>query len=228
MACIYGLVDPRDNKVFYVGQTKHNMKFRISQHKHESKHGTKTKDKLIRNIYDDKHLNYIILEWVYNISNLDNREQFWINKYKKINLNLTNTHTKVNNFNNHTIHGENHYCSKLNKQDVLEIIDLYQYTAMSIREIAKLYNITSGTMGAITRGKNWKHVTGGKLKSNYKNKKLERPKGSKCSFSKLTEDKVREIRELLKSNSINTVAKEFGVSASAINHIKQYRVWKHI
>jgi hypothetical protein len=53
--------------------------------------------------------------------------------------------------------------------------------------------------------------------------------GSKHGMSKLTEAKVRRIRQLLsKGETLTSVAANFGVSPSAICHITHGRTWGHI
>lgn len=53
--------------------------------------------------------------------------------------------------------------------------------------------------------------------------------GSKHPSAKLTDEKVREIRNsLADGDSERSVAKEFGVSRRTISDIKMSRTWKHV
>jgi hypothetical protein len=53
--------------------------------------------------------------------------------------------------------------------------------------------------------------------------------GEKNGSAKLTEDQVREIKQLLNQGiPITVVAAGFGVSKSIVGYIKQGKVWKHI
>lgn len=67
------------------------------------------------------------------------------------------------------------------------------------------------------------------IKQQNDNRILNPAKGSKCNFSKLNENQVKEIRELYTdSNSINSLAKKYEVNRSTISKIINYQTWKHI
>jgi hypothetical protein len=55
------------------------------------------------------------------------------------------------------------------------------------------------------------------------------PCGSQHQFAKLTETKVKEIRELWKVGlTAIALGKRFGVRACTINHVVVRRSWKHV
>jgi hypothetical protein len=55
------------------------------------------------------------------------------------------------------------------------------------------------------------------------------PKGERAPFAKLTADQVREIRLRVDAGEMQTsLAKDFGVSKSAINLIIKRKSWAHI
>lgn len=93
-ACIYGLIDPRDNKIFYVGKTTQNSVYnRVNQHIYDAKNyiGNKLKNTLIRDIISKSiKVKVVILEYVFDKKKLNKIEQKWIRFYKKINNFLTN------------------------------------------------------------------------------------------------------------------------------------------
>ena len=232
MSCIYGLVDPKNNKVFYVGQTRNNPMFRLQQHIWECNNNNRNEYKIfqIRKILNNNQFpKIIILEWVYDINILNEKENYWLKKYRLLNNKLTNLTNITGNVPKDIItKGSKVHFSKLNEKDVLEIIDLYKHTGISVREIAKLYNVTSGAIGAITRGKNWKHLTGGRLKSDCVLDKLSRPKGSESIRTNLTEKDIKEIRKLYSYVPIKKLAKKYNLTISGIYHIINRRSWKHI
>ena len=55
-------------------------------------------------------------------------------------------------------------------------------------------------------------------------------KGSNNSQSKLTEDKVREIKTLILANNLtlNAISKMYGVTLGSISAIKRNKTWAHI
>ena len=73
-----------------------------------------------------------------------------------------------------------------------------------------------------TKSENMKHADRNGLR------KMQR--GSKCTWSKLDETKVAEIKILLEKSSIKQkeIAKKFGVDASLISQIKSGKKWKYI
>lgn len=78
---IYGLVDPRFNKIKYIGSTV-DIKTRYNQHLFEN--GNNAKSKWICELKENG-LNpiLIILENINNMNDLGIREKFWYNFYKK-------------------------------------------------------------------------------------------------------------------------------------------------
>lgn len=55
------------------------------------------------------------------------------------------------------------------------------------------------------------------------------PKGSEVHFAKLTEEKVSEIKELLKNKfTLEYISEKFGISISTVSGIKTNRTWKHV
>ena len=53
-------------------------------------------------------------------------------------------------------------------------------------------------------------------------------KGDKNPAAKLTDDKVREIRELAKVGNPFRLAKQYGISQGSLYYILSRRTWKHV
>jgi group I intron endonuclease len=84
---IYALVDPRDNKIRYIGQTN-NIKLRFNNHMSDKSKTYKVNwIKQLKNL-ELKPIIKIIGE--YPIETIDIWEVFWINHYKFIGCDLTN------------------------------------------------------------------------------------------------------------------------------------------
>jgi transposase len=79
------------------------------------------------------------------------------------------------------------------------------------------YNVSSSTVIGILNGDGWKHL---RLKPVFRGI----PKGGKSPHSKLTDNQVAEIREMIANKFKDPdIAKAFNVSISCIQHIKHGR-----
>jgi DNA-binding XRE family transcriptional regulator len=85
---IYGIVDPTDNTCMYVGKTTEGIK-RPAIHLIHS-HNINLREWVCELRNNNLVPNIIILEKGLTLDNIDARELFWINKYKKLNVNLFN------------------------------------------------------------------------------------------------------------------------------------------
>jgi len=113
----------------------------------------------------------------------------------------------------------------------------------------KLCNLTEGgetsTTKHIIRSKEWgKNISKGKLKSNFKyddNSKIKmsesakkrgtNAKGEKLSKLKLTDEKVKKIKDILKNKGKKTlisIAKDLSLPYTFIVDLNTNRIWKHI
>lgn len=58
---------------------------------------------------------------------------------------------------------------------------------------------------------------------------LSNTRGENSRTAKLTNDKVREIRKLLRDGkSVSSIAEKMGVAVPTIGHVKDGRTWSHI
>lgn len=104
MIKIYSLVDPRTNRVRYVGQTKQSLKARLNGHITDGRTFKYNfpKCEWLAELENEGLLPLIVeIECVKN-KDADEREKYWINKYRKTEdlLNLTNgtTHSRIQEF----------------------------------------------------------------------------------------------------------------------------------
>lgn len=86
---------------------------------------------------------------------LDNKERYWIKYYHaqdpNIGYNLANGGQRGFN-----LSGERHSQAKLSQKEVDEIIQLISEKELTLREIAKKYNVSFATICNINTGKNWR------------------------------------------------------------------------
>lgn len=86
---IYGLIDPSDRSIFYVGKTS-NIKRRFLEHK-ENKYEQSPKSKRIKAIHDAyQEIEYVLLEHCETNKDAFIREVFWIEMLRKSGRLLTN------------------------------------------------------------------------------------------------------------------------------------------
>lgn len=89
---VYGLVDPRNHNVYYVGRSI-NCKFRFMAHWNNKNHPSNKKDKKSQWLRRLEKLNLrpflVILQYRHYLS-VDTREGFWINHFRKQNPRMTN------------------------------------------------------------------------------------------------------------------------------------------
>ena len=127
--------------------------------------------------------------------------------------------------------GENHEKAKLNEAQVKEIKFGYLVeNKLSLREIAKLYGVTTSTIARIKLNKIWKHIK----PLDTQEYPINQPKfnlGEKHYNAKLTIEQVQEIKFIyLLENKLNCleIGKLYGVHRRTISDIKLGKTWTHI
>jgi hypothetical protein len=117
--------------------------------------------------------------------------------------------------------------SKLTEEIVLEIRKM-RISGKEYQEIADKFNIGWDLVRCICKDKVWKHVSLGD--ESRKIKQIRKaPQGNEHKLSKLNEEKVKEIKELLKKGKKQKeIAIQYGVNNSTICDIKTGRSWKHV
>jgi transcriptional regulator with XRE-family HTH domain len=87
-------------------------------------------------------------------------------------------------------------------------------------QVAKDFGVTKTTISSIAHGHSWSHVE-------VEGDLIGDTSGERHWNSRLTQKKVRKIRELLaKGKTLSDVAQRFGVSAGTISDIKHGRTWR--
>lgn len=106
--------------------------------------------------------------------------------------------------------------AKITDDDVLAIRASQEATAV----LAFRYDISTSNVNAIRSGKRWKHVGG-------LTKQIEgHPEGDNHPMAKLTEEKVRYIRNSDKST--RELAEELGISKMSVYEARKRKTWKHV
>jgi hypothetical protein len=86
---IYGLVDPRNKEIQYVGKASFPYE-RLSRHIYSSKYLKNKKDIWIDLLKQNNMRPFIKILEICNFSDWEIRERYWIAKYREINKNLLN------------------------------------------------------------------------------------------------------------------------------------------
>lgn len=105
---------------------------------------------------------------------------------------------------------------KLTVKQVVEIKKMFK-EGVSARNIARKYNVNETTISDIRKKRTWKHVD------------VDMGLEKRHFNAKLTDDQVREIKQLLLvKERVCVIAKKYEVAHSLISNIKSGKVWKHV
>lgn len=137
--------------------------------------------------------------------------------------------------------GESRSTHKLTESQVVEMRELYENTKTSYRKLGKRYNISGTTVRYIISRKKWKHVEetfvpntankySNRIKHGVKSSGLGVTKGENRFNSKLTDEQVREMRELYATTqtSYRKLAKKYNVGNTVVKGIIDKTRWKHV
>lgn len=234
---IYGLIDPRDNKICYIGVTIRTLKKRIQEHNNPIDTNLSKIAKLSRYLKNKNlQLNIILIDTAINKEEMYQKEIELIKHFRKINPKLKNiqdggliTLNNKNSYKRASIKmkdkkpklGENCNRSLLTKKDVLNIYDL-------IKQGQDNYNIyllykdkcKQSTIKAIRSGQNWNH-----LYNEYFNKFIP---SIPCSKNGLTGLNKIKILDMIINNMSNQVIlnKYNKLSKSDLKRIINKTIWK--
>lgn len=118
--------------------------------------------------------------------------------------------------------GITHHTTHLKEKDIRKIRHLGQ-TDIPHQEIGNYFGISRMSVNDIIHKRTWQHID-----PEYKPPK-SKSKGVTHPFAKLTEDNVREIRQLSNEGySPRAIATIFGVSRGTIEPILKGETWKHV
>ena len=203
---IYVITNDINDKV-YIGQSV-NAHNRFLQHQSESKF--KSNNMLIHkamNKYGIEHFSYTILEQ--QIDNYDERERYWIEKYKSVQPNGYNI----------CIGGKGvgagifHASSKIKDiETLMNIYDLIKNTNITFDSLAKQFNISEAQISGINTGKY------------YYNKEFIYPLRPK----KYSDEKVKQVTYALKyelDKTLEMIAKEYCIDLSQLSELNTGKIY---
>lgn len=199
---IYGLVDPRDHLVRYIGQTADVLK-RMNGH-------SKKPLPQMQTWFDELHglglTPYAILSVPVSPKDADLAEQEWIMFYLNQGALLYNN------------------ASPITLEEARAIVQEIQ-EGIEYRVIAEQFGITVSAIEKIKAGQSWVRITGGAVTR----RQVSHRDGVRNGRAKLSEDDVLTIAGLLASGAKPTgLAALYGVSVGMIRHIQAHRNWKEV
>ena len=115
--------------------------------------------------------------------------------------------------------------SKLTEDDVVEMRLLYRNKKLNQTELAAKYDVSQVCIFMALQGTtSWKHVPNPCNMNVHKH-----AQGSKAPIAKLNEEKVEVIRQRIRNGESDIqIAKDYGVTNTAIWHIRHRYTYKHI
>lgn len=234
MAYIYGLVDPRDDKVKYVGKTV-ELKERFRTHIRECRKSNSPKNFWIAHLLLLGLEPELLVIEVCEDSKWKERERFWIAHYpdlKNCTLGGDGGRQSDECIEKYWV-GENNPACKLAEKDIVAIRKEFSDGKVSARELGEKYKVSPGTIRSVIIGDSWAHVIDGLLtKEEYRktsNKTRRLCYGVKNGMSELGKEDVLLIRSLsLEGMKNKQIAVQFGVSRDHIWQIVNRRRWNHI
>lgn len=151
---IYALKDPITDKIRYVGQTRGSIENRLKLHwrdRNQEKNKNNHKANWIRKLYNDHNLKpiVILLEFLNETNDdiINKREKYWIEYYRKLGFDLTNTsdndYLTINRYNSKK-NCKNIFCYKK---------DGTEYFFESAREAEKMIGISYKKISSNAKGK---------------------------------------------------------------------------
>lgn len=164
------------------------------------------------------------------ISQLDEREKYWINYYNSIEegYNLVEG--------GQSYRGEDNIQAKLTEQQVLEIIKLLEQHNLNNKQIAQKYNVSNNTIDCINRCLNWTHLHNYTTNIRQENlNKLNNPHssvgGENNPTAKIDSNTALAIIQAIASpkfKSLAQVARDLKVSNHIVIDINRCRTWRHL
>lgn len=122
--------------------------------------------------------------------------------------------------------GENNPAHKLTEAQVADLREKYWNGSKSQRDLGQLYGVSQSVVHNIISGKTWRHVV--LVKSENRQKAI--PNGKFSTKPVLTEDEVREIRNLyhLGQYTQTDLGMKFNVSGHTISCIVRRKIHKEV
>jgi group I intron endonuclease len=127
--------------------------------------------------------------------------------------------------------GEDSSNATLDRESITKILNEYKNTSLTLKEIGKKYKVNSEAIEKVVKGKTWSHldiqIDEEFIRERRKKVGLQsRPRGENHKKSKLTWEKVREIRNRYsKGDSLKSLAKKYEVSDVNITSVVRNETW---
>jgi len=240
---IYGLVDPRNDQLRYVGKTKHQLSRRLTQHMADARGQYKNyhssnwmRSLLVKGLEPEIFLIESVAraEW-------EEAEQFWIAYFRYIGANLTNLTAGGEGHKAEGKKGITNHSAKIADGDVVSICEKYATGQYRQWQLAEAYGLSQAHVSHIIRGYHWKHLERPVTKHAPGGPGISRPHSDSSAYhtwgageehpnSKLTDDKVRQIRDTYSTETIAQyeLANHYGVSSPVIGKIVRGEAWVHV
>lgn len=241
---IYGLIDPRTDKICYIGYTTQLLKSRLLQHLNPNSENKSNIAKLNRYLRK-KDLKLKIIE-IYDCKNeqeMYDKEIYYIAYYKKLGYKLKNIQegglitinneesylkfkkTRLKNKENHIIHRcENSVLTQFKNDEIINIYKLIK-KGYNNEDLHKIYNTKCklSAIKAIRSGKTWKELYNIYMKETISSIK------SNSSDCYTGYQKIKIIDLINKNYELNHIQKWFNkISKSDLKRIKNKIIWKPV
>lgn len=123
-------------------------------------------------------------------------------------------------------HGESQYNAKLTDEAVIDIRQRYGAGAYAV-ELAKQYGVGVAVVKRAARGGAWAHLDS--IAPPLAPRTRRAPRGERANKSRLTADKVVEIRQRVAAGeTTRKLAAAFGISGRSVSAIARRETWTHI
>lgn len=148
---------------------------------------------------------------------------FSLDDAKEVEILLVKHYDSYNNGYNMTLGGDYYPSIKYSDEELDALVEDLKEGVLSYTDLSKKHSMSPAFISNVRNGKTFRRKYGAIERENVS------MEGSNNPFSKLNEDKVKEIFELLKSgmNQVD-IAKKFGIVKGLISEIARRKVWTHV
>lgn len=256
---VYGLICNCENcegVIKYVGQSVEGARSRFNKHKYSAKTGKPWPVSRWIAKHGTENISYEVLDTVQNTEELDASEKRWIEKLGTLiaegGYNIVPGGSGVSGYSHppdaiskrlgprHSPEtrkkisdavkgrfGEDSARSELKLPQVEEIIKLY-WEGNTNKETSEMTGVKLSTVVGVTTGASWVKVPRpGRPRTTIKTGHFS--SGQRPATTKLTEEKVKEIRQLLREGAAQKdIAAKFGITGGNVSMINRRVTWKDV